>query len=150
MCDDHVHHVKNNNPTHEKAYHKTYRLDIGLGEISVQFAQVEEREADADDVDEDPEKVEYVVAERPVHERAARLVVAGLGVGRQGAAQESRSQVYRDAGEPDHERAEDHALRTERAKAVSSLGMFKCSIVNVGVDFFYIYFLISRLIKAYM
>jgi len=48
----------------------------------VQLSQVEERERHANDVDDYPEHVEYVVAEGSVHQRAAGRVVTALRVRR--------------------------------------------------------------------
>lgn len=76
----------------------------------MQFSQVEERECHANDVDGDPEHIEYVMAKRPVHQRATRRVVAALRVRCQGPAEKRGSQIDRDAGEPDHEGAKKHAL----------------------------------------
>lgn len=72
---------------------------------------MDECESDADHVDGDPKDVEYVMAERAVHEWAARRVVTRLGVRRKSATQKRRAQVDRDAREPYHERAEKNALK---------------------------------------
>ena len=83
-----------------------YRFDVRLGQVFVQFSQMDEGEGDADHVDGDPEDVEYVVAKRAVHQGAAGRVVARLRVGGQRPAQKRRPQVDRDAREPYHERPE--------------------------------------------
>lgn len=72
---------------------------------------MDESESDTDHVDGDPKDVEYVMAERAVHEWAARRVVTRLGVRRKSATQKRRAQVDRDAREPYHERAEKNALK---------------------------------------
>lgn len=72
---------------------------------------MEECERDAKHVDDDPEYVEHVVSEGAVHQGTAGRVVVDLWVGGQRTAQKSRTQIDGDAGEPDHEGAEEHALR---------------------------------------
>jgi len=59
-----------------------HRLDVGFRQVPVQLSQVEERERHANHVDDDPQHVEYVVAEGPVHQRATGRVVTALRVGR--------------------------------------------------------------------
>ena len=58
------------------------------------------------------------MAEGAVHERTTRLVMARFRVGSERAAQEGRTQIYRDAGEPYHERAKNYALRAEHMTGV--------------------------------
>lgn len=89
-----------------------YRFDISLRQIPVQLSQVEKREPHANDIDDYPEDVEYVVTKRTMYQRTARCVVTAFRVRCQGSAEERRSQIDRYAGEPDHEGAEEHALRT--------------------------------------
>lgn len=86
-------------------------LCVGFGQVSVQFVQVEQRENDAHEVDGDPEHVEHVMAEGPVHQRTGGRVVAHLSARRQRTAQERRPQVDGDGREPDHERAKQYTLR---------------------------------------
>lgn len=86
-------------------------LHVGLGQVPVQLAQVEQREQHAQQVDDYPQGVEYVVPERSVHERTARLVPSHLGAGGQCSTHERRAQVDGDGREPYHERAEHDALR---------------------------------------
>lgn len=71
---------------------------------------MDEGEGDAYHVDGDPQDVEYVMAERAVHQGAARRVVPRFRVRCQSPAQKRRAQVDRDAREPYHERAEQNAL----------------------------------------
>ena len=82
-----------------------------LGCEAAHLVQVEQRQAHADDVDDDPQQVEDVVSERAVHQRAGGRVVARLRVSGERPAQERGAQVDRDRGEPDHEHAEQHALQ---------------------------------------
>lgn len=86
-------------------------LHVGLGQIPVQLAQVEQREQYAQQIDDYPQGVEYVVPERAVHQRTARPVPGHFGSGGQRTAHERRAQVDGDGREPYHERAEDDALR---------------------------------------
>lgn len=86
-------------------------LNVGFGQVPVQLAQVEQREQHAQQVDDYPQGVEYVVPERAVNERTARLIPGHLGAGGQRAAHERRAQVDGDGREPYHERAEHDALR---------------------------------------
>lgn len=88
----------------------TYRFDVRLGQVFVQFPEMDEGEGDAYHVDGDPQDVEYVMAERAVHQGAARRVVPRFRVRCQSPAQKRRAQVDRDAREPYHERAEQNAL----------------------------------------
>lgn len=89
-----------------------YRFNVSLRQIPVQLSQMEKRERHANDVDNYPESVEYIVAERAVHQRTAGRVVAAFRVRCQGPAEKRGSQIDRYTGEPDHEGAEQHALRT--------------------------------------
>lgn len=59
-----------------------YRFDVSFRQISVQLSQVKEREGYANNVDDNPKGVEYVMAKRAVYQRAARRVVATLRVRR--------------------------------------------------------------------
>lgn len=86
-------------------------FDVGFGQVPVQLAQVEQREQHAQQVDDYPQGVEYVVPERAVHQRTAGPVPGHFGTGSQRAAHERRAQVDGDGREPYHERAEHHALR---------------------------------------
>ena len=76
---------------------------------------MEERERDANQVDEYPQEIEYVMAERPMHQGTAGLSVDYFRVGGHGSAQKSRSQVDRYAWEPDHEHAEKYALQVQQS-----------------------------------
>lgn len=102
-------------PTHSVS--RPHRFDVGFRQIPVQLSQMEERERHADDVDDDPEHVEDVMTEGPVHQGATGRVVAALRVRRQGPAEKRGSQIDRDAGEPDHESAEQHALRKKSCES---------------------------------
>lgn len=44
-----------------------HRFDISFRQIPVQFSQVEKRERHADDVDDDPQSIEYIMAKRSMH-----------------------------------------------------------------------------------
>lgn len=91
-------------------------LHVGLGQVPVQLAQVEQREQHAQQVDDDPQGVEYVVPERAVHQRTPRTVAGHLGARGQRTAHKRRAQVDGDGCEPYHERAEHDALRRVQQK----------------------------------
>lgn len=57
-----------------------YRFDISFRQISVQLSQVKECERYANNVDDNPKNIEYIVTKRAVYQRAARRVVATLRV----------------------------------------------------------------------
>lgn len=67
------------------AKRNTYRFNVGLREIFVQFPQMDESKGDADYVDSDPERVQYVVAEGAVHQRATWGIMPRLRVRGEGA-----------------------------------------------------------------
>lgn len=46
-----------------------HRLHVGLGQVAVQFVQMEDRQQHAHYVDEDPQHVQHVVSEGSVHQR---------------------------------------------------------------------------------
>lgn len=72
---------------------------------------MEQREPHANNVDDDPERVEYVMAKGPMHQRATGRVMPALRVRCQCPAEKRGSQIDRDAGEPDHKGPKEHALR---------------------------------------
>jgi len=104
---------------------------VGLGQVPVQLAQVEQREQHAQQVDDYPQGVEYVVPERAVHKRTAWLVPGHLGASGQRAAHERRAQVDGDGREPYHERAEHDALR--RVKQQWHRRHLKNALINDNV-----------------
>lgn len=61
-------------------YMVAHRLDISFRQIPVQFPQVEEGECHANDVDDDPKDIEYIMTKGAMHQRAARCIVAALCV----------------------------------------------------------------------
>lgn len=58
----------------------TYSFDVGLSEIFMQFPEVDEGKGDADHVDSDPQRVQYVMTKRAVYEWAARSIVSRFRV----------------------------------------------------------------------
>lgn len=77
----------------------------------MQLSQVKERERYADNVDDNPKGIEYVVAKRAMYQRAAGCVMATLCIRCQSSAKKRRSQIDSYAGEPDHEGAKEYALQ---------------------------------------
>ena len=71
-----------------------------MGVVPVQLDQVVNGQPDADDVHEDPEEVDDVVAEGALDQGARGLPRLVVDVGRHGAAQEGWAKVDRDAGKP--------------------------------------------------
>lgn len=59
-----------------------YRFNISFRQISVQLSQVKERERYANNVDDNPEDIEYVVTKRAMYQRTAGRVVAAFRVRR--------------------------------------------------------------------
>lgn len=59
-----------------------YRFDVSFRQVSVQLSQVKERERYANNVDDNPKGIEYVVAKRAMYQWTAGRVVAALCVRR--------------------------------------------------------------------
>lgn len=78
----------------------------------MQLSQVKERERYANNVDDNPKGIEYIVAKRAMYQWAAGCVVATLCIRRQSPAKKRRSQIDSYTGEPDHEGTEKYALQT--------------------------------------
>ena len=75
-------------------------VGAGVGVVAVQLDQVVDGQPDADDVHEDPEEVDDVVTEGPLHQGARGLARLVVDVGGHGPAQEGRAEVDGDAGKP--------------------------------------------------
>ena len=78
-------------------------VGAGVGVVAVQLDQVVDGQPDADDVHEDPEEVDDVVTEGPLHQGARGLARLVVDVGGHGPAQEGRPEVDGDAGKPSNE-----------------------------------------------
>lgn len=59
-----------------------HRFDVSFRQIPVQFSQMKERKRHANNVDDNPEYVEYIVTERAMYQRATRRIVPALRIGR--------------------------------------------------------------------
>lgn len=59
-----------------------YRLDVSFRQISMQLSQVKERKPYANNVDDNPKGIEYVVAKRTMYQWAAGRVVAAFCIRR--------------------------------------------------------------------
>lgn len=59
-----------------------HRFDVSFRQIPVQFSQMKEGERHANDVDDNPKDVEYIMTERAVYQRATRRIVPTFRVGR--------------------------------------------------------------------
>lgn len=77
----------------------------------MQLSQVKQRERYANNVDDNPKGIEYIVAKRAMYQRAAGCIMATLCIRRQSPAKKRRSQIDSYAGEPDHEGAKKYALQ---------------------------------------
>ena len=77
-----------------------HRVGAGVGVVPVELDQVVDGQPDADDVHEDPEEVDDVVTEGPLHQGARGLARLVVDVGGHGPAQEGRAEVDGDAGKP--------------------------------------------------
>ena len=75
----------------------------------MQLSQVKRSEHETQDIDEDPEDIENVVAVG-ARDEGAESGAVGFRPRSESPAQEGRSQVDGDAGEPYHEGAENDAL----------------------------------------
>lgn len=59
-----------------------HRFDVSFRQIPVQFSQMKERERHANDIDDNPENVEYIVTKRAMYQWATRRIVPAFRVGR--------------------------------------------------------------------
>lgn len=75
-------------------------VGAGVGVVPVQLDQVVNGQPDTDNVHEDPEEVDDVVAEGALDQGARGLSRFMINVGRHRAAQEGGAKVDRDAGKP--------------------------------------------------
>lgn len=77
-----------------------YSVGAGVGVVPVELDQVVDGQTYADDVHEDPEEVDDVVAEGALDQGARGLPRLVVDVGRHGPAQEGGAKVDCDAGKP--------------------------------------------------